>query len=107
VSLMKAAYPHLTPLDARHILQKSADPSALCADPDDATLAGCGAGLLDVDAAIVLAEQAQANGGFDARLGNVVSSSCSFGGGASGERGGMLVMMALLAVAAVCRRRVL
>lgn len=80
ISLMKAAYPRMTAIDARDILQLTADPSAQCADPNDPTVTGCGAGLLDVQAAVALAVQSQAQGGFDTHVGNSVRGGCDFGG---------------------------
>jgi MYXO-CTERM domain-containing protein len=102
-------YTHLTPTDARKLLQASADGTHKCRDPLDPTLDGCGAGLLDVDAAMVLAQQAQENGGFDSHVGNVVTGGCSVGGGGRDEAGAIgLVALALLALArALVRRRVL
>jgi len=55
ISLMKSIDPTISPKDARKLLVASADPGSRCADPDDATKQGCGAGLLDVDAALGLA----------------------------------------------------
>src|SRR5205823_4486898 len=55
VALMKAVYPAMTPAEAKKLLMASADPASRCANPSDASAPGCGAGLLDVDAAVVLA----------------------------------------------------
>jgi serine protease len=63
VSLMKALVPELSPEQARLLLLSSADPSARCPSPGDASQPGCGAGLLDVDAALALAAQQPACGG--------------------------------------------
>jgi serine protease len=103
VSLMKSAFPHLTPAQARDLLQKSASTTAQCRDPDDSMLQGCGAGLLDVDAAVVLAEQAEQAGGFDSRLGNVVVGGCAIAG--HGDANGAWVTTLLLAVLVVVRAR--
>jgi hypothetical protein len=54
VSLMKALDPALTPRLARALLAASANPSSRCDAPDGTSPDGCGAGLLDVDAALAL-----------------------------------------------------
>jgi serine protease len=108
VSLMKSVYPHLTPPEARRLLQTSADPSAECRNPTDSNQPGCGTGLLDVDAALVLAAQEEAAGGFDARLGNVVTGGCAVAG--RGGDGGALALglvAAALALGRARRRRVI
>jgi serine protease len=106
VSLMKGAYPHMTPLEARRILVDTANPSAKCQSPLDPTQPGCGAGLLDVDAAVAKAQLVDANGNFDARLGNVVKGGCGVAGAAGADGGvGFAVVVAALAGAWVRRRR--
>ena len=55
VALMRGVHPHLERGARRACCcMQSADPSAQCRNPTDPTTAGCGAGLVDVDAAIVL-----------------------------------------------------
>jgi serine protease len=56
ISLMKALDPALTPRLAEALLVASADPGSRCAAPDGSGPFGCGAGLLDVDGALALAE---------------------------------------------------
>jgi serine protease len=104
ISLMKAAYPRMTAIDARDILQLTADPSAQCADPNDPTVTGCGAGLLDVAAAVTMAAQAQANGGFDTHANNLVRGGCAVGGHSDGG-GWIWVGFGLVMLAGVRARR--
>jgi hypothetical protein len=52
---MAAVWPPMQAADARKLLAASADPASRCNDPTDSTAPGCGAGLLDVDAATALA----------------------------------------------------
>ena len=111
VSLMRAVHPHMSAAEAKRLLQQSADPSAQCASPADPTVQGCGAGLLNVDAAVALA-QAAGDAPGDPRIGNVVHGGygCALGGDASSSSGGgaALALVALaLALVVVCRRRVL
>jgi serine protease len=56
VSLMRAIEPRLGPRDARKLLIASSDPGSRCPSPEDPTKMGCGAGLLDLDAALALAQ---------------------------------------------------
>jgi len=112
VSLLKGVYPRLNATEARRILTASADPSARCADPTDPTKLGCGAGLLDVDAAIVLAQEAEATGGINHDH-NVVTGGygCTVGGvgGGAGDTtspSATALLLLLLSIAAL-RRRVL
>jgi serine protease len=108
VSLMKAAYPRMTAIDARDILEATANPSAQCADPNDATVTGCGSGLLDVDAAVALAVQSQAQGGFDSHLGNVVHGGCAVAGRGTGANDGgppLWLGLVVVALAGVRQRR--
>jgi serine protease len=66
VSLMKALAPTLTPLDVQKMLMASANPDARCPSRTNASEPGCGAGLLDVDAALALAsDQVQCAPGCD------------------------------------------
>jgi serine protease len=111
LSLMKGVYPGMSSTGARKLLTASADPASQCRSPADATKQGCGAGLLDVDAALVLAGEAQASGGLPGSgppPGTVIVGGCSFGAGA-GARGGMrplaLVALVLAAMVASARRR--
>jgi serine protease len=88
LTLMKAVYPTMAPAEAKKLLLASADPVSRCADPTDATMPGCGAGLLDVDAAVVLAAtQSQCSpvcgDGLVCHAGQCVSAS-SIAGGADG-----------------------
>jgi serine protease len=55
VSLMKSIDPSIGPDRARSLLLASADASARCPDPDDASKTGCGAGLVELSAALTLA----------------------------------------------------
>jgi serine protease len=101
VSLMKGLAPQLDAGDARRLLMQSADPSAQCRNPTDPTRPGCGAGLLDVDAAIVLAGQAALTGGvLDRHTGNLVHGGygCDVGGGAPSAAGLALLGLALVAL---------
>jgi serine protease len=114
VALMKAVYPALAPDEAERLLMASADPSARCSGAP----AACGAGLLDVDAAVALAAEQPAcvprcgaaqlcrGGACVASLAapqqkDALASGCAAAG--SGARGrGLLVGWLLLAAA---RRR--
>jgi serine protease len=107
VSLMRAVHPHMSAAEAKRILMMTADPSAKCASPADPTMQGCGAGLLDIDAAVVMAAAA-GDTPIDPRAGNIVHGGygCAVGGDASSS----LAAMALVAVALALlarRRRVL
>ena len=102
VSLMKSVYPRMKSTEARRLLAASADPAGKCRNPTDPTLQGCGAGLLDVDAAIVLASQAVAGAGPDSHDGNLVHGGCAVAGSSSSSS---LTALALLALAWVARRR--
>ena len=100
VSLMKAVDPRLRAAEARRLLTESADPSGQCRNPMDPTKQGCGAGLLDVDAAIGLAEQAALGGGFDAHAGNLVHGGygCDLSGGTPSGAGLAVLLLALVAL---------
>jgi serine protease len=106
-SLMKGVYPHMDAAGARHLLTASADPSAQCRDPNDPTQPGCGAGLLDVDAALVLTAQAAIAAG-DGHANNIVHGGygCSIVAGAGGAApsSGALALLLLVAVAGLRRR---
>ena len=109
VSLMRAVHPRLTAVEAKRILQATADPSAKCANPEDPTTDGCGAGLLDVDAAVTMAANADDIPG-DPRLHNVVHGGfgCAVAGGRAPSSGALalsIVALALVAFALVARRR--
>jgi serine protease len=105
VSLMKSVFPSMNAMDARRILQATANPSAKCASPSDPTVDGCGAGLVDVDAAVVQARDTYENGP-SAHLGNVVHGGfgCSVGGR---ERVGAVWVYAFVIALLAVRRRVL
>ncbi|MDB4965717.1 MAG: peptidase and in kexin sedolisin [Myxococcales bacterium] len=110
VSLMKGLFPGMNASDARRLLSATANPSAKCANPSDPTLAGCGAGLLDVDAALAAAADAGLAGG-GGHLNNEVHGGfgCAIAPAAAdapAATGGWLLFLAGLAVAAL-RRRVL
>ncbi len=94
VSLMKALAPRLNAADAKRLLQASADPSGQCA-------AGCGAGLLDVDAALVLSTAGPAPPSSEGA--NVVGG-CALAGRAAG-RAGYFSLLILLALAVAAARR--
>jgi serine protease len=111
VSLMRAVHPHMSAAEAKRILQASADPSAQCANPDDPTTQGCGAGLLDVDGAVAMA-LAAGDDPAGPRLGNIVHGGygCALGGDApsssSGADAGALTLAAVaVALALLARRR--
>ncbi|MCU1277013.1 MAG: peptidase, partial [bacterium] len=106
VALMRAVNPRLSAADAKRLLQASADPSGQCRSPADPTLQGCGAGLVDVDAAVVLAQAASDNAP-DAHIGNVVHGGfgCAAGGDVPSS-GALALVVAALAILAR-RRRVL
>lgn len=106
VSLMKAVDPRLRAAEARMLLERSADPSGRCRNPTDATRQGCGAGLLDTDAAVVLAAQAALGGDLDARAGNVVHGGygCGVGGASGGASAAALLLLGFALVARGLRR---
>ncbi|HUS68869.1 MAG TPA: hypothetical protein VMZ28_30240, partial [Kofleriaceae bacterium] len=98
VALMKAVNPALRPEEARRALEVSADPNGRCP-------AGCGAGLLDVNAALTLAAD-------PAALGPVAThqraAGCSFTGGSAGRAPGapaLAIILCALAISLACRRR--
>ncbi len=106
VSLMRAVHPHMNATAARRILQATANASARCADPNDPTVDGCGAGLVDANAAVALAA-ASANDP-TARIGNVVHGGfgCAVGGDASPSASALALFVVGAALLAR-RRRVL
>ena len=106
VSLMRAVRPHLGAAEAKRILQASASPSAKCPDPGDPTLEGCGAGLVDVNAAVAMAATA-GDDPIGQRLGNVVHSGygCALGG--DGAPAAPLALVVVVAALLARRRRVL
>ena len=106
VALMRAVHPHMAAAEAKRLLQSSADPSGQCPSPADPTLQGCGAGLVDVDAAVVLAQAASDNAP-DTHVGNIVHGGfgCAVGSEASSSTRALLVVAALALLAR--RRRVL
>src|SRR5262249_4609066 len=53
--LIKSVYPSMAPAEAKKLIMASADPGSQCPDPKDESQPGCGAGLLDLDAALALA----------------------------------------------------
>jgi serine protease len=101
LSMMKGLYPHMTPDEARQLLQKSANPSAQCRSQSTPSQSGCGAGLLDVDAALVLASAA--NSGGNGMMGTVIVGGCAVGGSGGGD--GFVLVAALLLVMWCVRRR--
>jgi serine protease len=62
VALMKSVDPALTPAQARLALAASADPRARCASPGKPSESGCGAGLLDLEQALAIADEQSACG---------------------------------------------
>jgi hypothetical protein len=62
------------PFEARDFLQASADPSARCGDPKTPSQPACGAGLLDVDAALVVA-QVRSHQSYDNVIGGCTASN--------------------------------
>lgn len=105
-SLMKGVDPRMDASAARRLLAASADPSAQCRNPNDPTQPGCGAGLLDVDAAIVLATREAGVGNL--HDGNLVHGGygCAVAGSGAPSPGLLLAWLALVAVV-LWRRRVL
>lgn len=106
VSLMKSVYPSMNAMDARRLLSATANASAQCKSPLDPTVDGCGAGLVDVDAAVALASATNLTGPA-ARLNNIVHGGygCAAGGGDAPT--GTWLVLAFVAAAVVVRRRVL
>ena len=106
VALMRSVYPHMSAAAAKRLLQASADSSGQCRSPADPTLQGCGAGLVDVDAAVRLAQAASDNAP-DTHIGNTVHGGygCAIAGRASSTGALVFVGAALLVLAR--RRRVL
>ena len=104
IALMRAVHPRLSAVEARRILQATANPSAKCANPDDPTTDGCGAGLLAVDAAVNLA--AAGDEPADPRLGNVMHGGCTAAGNAPDDASLLLPLLAIafaLAARAITR----
>jgi subtilisin family serine protease len=60
VALMKSVVPALTPAVARLVLAASADPRARCNSPGKPSESGCGAGLLDLQQALAIADEQSA-----------------------------------------------
>ena len=110
LSLMRSVHPHMHAAEAKLILQMTANPSAKCASPADPTVQGCGAGLLDIDAAVAMAAAA-GDTPIDPRAGNVVHSGygCAIGGArAAGASSGALgLLLVAVALALLVRRRAL
>ncbi len=106
VSLMRAVHPRLTAAEARRILQASANASGQCADPNDPTLQGCGAGLLDVDAAVAMAATA-GDAPIGQRLNNVVHGGYGCAVGGDGAAAAPLALIVVAAAILARRRRVL
>ena len=114
---MRAVHPHMTSAEAKRLLQQSANPSARCASLDDPTVDGCGAGLLDVDAAVHAGAQSAGDDPAGSRLGNIVhggygcaigvSAGASSGAGSSSAGGAALALVAVALAALARRRRVL
>jgi serine protease len=101
VALMKAVSPELSPDDVRRALTASADASARCASPLDASLPGCGAGLLDIDGALVLAQAGSTSG-------TAIVGGCALESGARApcSAGAIAMVLWLLIAVAVARRAV-
>jgi serine protease len=109
VSLMRAVHPHMSAAEAKLILTMTANPSGKCASPVDPTVQGCGAGLLDIDAAVVMAAAA-GDTPIDPRAGNIVHGGygCAVGGGTGGgATAGALALVAIGLALLARRRRVL
>jgi serine protease len=106
VALMRGVHPNLSAADAKRLLQASADPSGQCRNPADPTLPGCGAGLVDVDAAVVLAQTAIDSTG-NGHIGNQVHGGygCAVGGDASSPAGAGALVLVAAALAILARRR--
>jgi hypothetical protein len=109
-------HPRLNASSVRRILQATADPAAKCANPEDPTTDGCGAGLLNIKNTITMAANGDVPG--DPRSGNIVHGGfgCAVGGdvrgdGARGDGAGgsstaasLLLGAALLLVARAIKR---
>ena len=106
VSLMRAVHPHMSSAEARRILQATANASGKCVDPADPTIDGCGAGLVDVDAAVAMAAQA-GDSPIDARLNNVVHGGYGCAVGGDGRPAGALALFVVAAAIFARRRRML
>jgi subtilisin family serine protease len=102
VALMKALHPSLSPADARRLLIESADPSVRCSIPGSVALDGCGAGLLDVNAALALAERDEALCGANCAASE--HAGCSVGVGLAGRSTRGLAPLLLLLLCAVAVR---
>lgn len=102
VALLAASAP-LEPADVRRVLEASADPRERCVSPANPAAPGCGAGLLDIDAALVVASPGASSGG----AGATVLGGCALGAGTdrAPARGTWLAVAALAALAALLRRR--
>ena len=110
VALMRSVHPRMGTAEVRRLLQASANPSSRCRSPADRTLEGCGAGLVDVDAAVTMA--AASYNAPDPHSGNIVYGGygCALGGDpATAGRSGLALAALLLApllLAARARGRV-
>ena len=97
-SLVRAVAPSLAPARVRALLEASADPSAQCASPANPASPGCGAGLVNVDAALALAASCQSGGDCPTPPpATVVTSGCSAVPGAPPPLG-----LTLLVASAIC-----
>jgi serine protease len=100
IALMKSVFPAMTAGDALAYLQMSANPMGRCTNPTDANLEACGAGLLDVDAAVAMATTAAAT---QAANSATVVGGCGVGG-ARGTSTGTAALVVLLGLALFARR---
>jgi subtilisin family serine protease len=109
LSLMRAVHPRLGAVAAKRVLQATADPSGKCANPEDPTTEGCGAGLLNVEAAVSMAASADGLPA-DPRIDNVVHGGygCALAGGRDGTPASTALLLllgaALLLVARAIKR---
>ncbi len=108
VALMRGVYPHMRAAEAKRLLQSSADPSGQCPSPADPTLQGCGAGRVDVEAAVILA-QSGGDHAPDPRVGNIAHGGygCAVAGAAASSGALWLVAASLVVIVRARRRRVL
>jgi serine protease len=103
-SLVRSVAPSLAADRVRALLEASADPSAQCASPANPASPGCGAGLVDLDAALALASSCQNGGDCPSPPPSpVVTSGCSAVPGASPPLG--LTLLVASAICALLRRK--
>jgi hypothetical protein len=108
IALMKAVHPSMTPVEARRLLVASADPAVRCGMPGAPEQSACGAGLLDLEAAVAAAQTAEGTCG-DECMPRATGCSVADAGHAQPEPaagGTLLLAVIFLATVIVGRRRV-